>query len=460
MTSLDERLRRAFREVADEVPADSVPPLVLPPRRRRFGLTRGTPPTAQGRARAWAAVASSAVLVGAVTFAATALASALHRHQVSGDMALDQPTRASSPGTHSAARGGVMIPAPAPRAAVSSASPAVTFAPLAVAAAAVPRYYVALTSAQRAAPQRSGTVGQAVAEVRVTSTGSMIAKVTPPAPYNTFSMVTAASDDRTFVLAAQQLPKLTPQLFMLHVDPASPVPARRTRLVPLPRIQPGAQAWDLALSPNGTRLAAIAGSGAPGWLQVFNLATGGQRIWTGKAATGSGTGGAGSLDTGARSAGSYGSLSWAADERTLAFVWASGKRAEVRLLNTDAPGTSLIADSRRAITATGPARGLRQVLLTRDGQTILAVTATSSLKAATGNAIAQQLTRYSAMTGRVITNISELPVKGGYERVLWSSSSGKTLIVARSQPGTGAAILSGGTYAPIPWSATTVAAAW
>src|SRR5437660_4702403 len=169
MTSLDERLRRAFREVANDVPADSVPPLVLPPRRRRFWLSRGTPPIAQGRARAWVAVASSAVLVGAVTFAATALASALHRHQVRGDVALDQPAQASTPGTQNA--------------------------PLATASAAVPRYYVALTSARRAAQQRSATQGQAIAVVRVTTTGNVIARVAPPAPYDTFSMVTAASDD-------------------------------------------------------------------------------------------------------------------------------------------------------------------------------------------------------------------------------------------------------------------------
>ena len=99
-------------------------------------------------------------------------------------------------------------------------------------------------------------------------------------------------------------------------------------------------------------------------------------------------------------------------------------------------------------------------MLTQDGQTILAVTATSSVKAATGKAIAQQLRRYSTVTGRVISNINELPVKDGYGHVLWSSASGKALIVSRPEPGTGAAILSGGTFAPIPWSATTVAAAW
>ena len=94
MRSIEENLRGAFREIADEVPADSVPPLILPARRRRSWLTRQPAPPAAGRARAWAAVASSAVVVAVVVGAAASLGSVLHGHRDGDDLsALGAPAR-------------------------------------------------------------------------------------------------------------------------------------------------------------------------------------------------------------------------------------------------------------------------------------------------------------------------------------------------------------------------------
>ena len=72
MTPLEERIRAAIREKADQVPADAVPPLLLPERPRRpFSLTYGGGQRTGAlawRARSlwWLAPAASAVLVAAV----------------------------------------------------------------------------------------------------------------------------------------------------------------------------------------------------------------------------------------------------------------------------------------------------------------------------------------------------------------------------------------------------------
>ena len=74
-------------------------------------------------------------------------------------------------------------PAPAPQTAAARAA----------ALASVPPYYVALT----------GYTGNATAHwhavVRATATGTALATVSPPRPYRTFSWVSGAADDRTFV---------------------------------------------------------------------------------------------------------------------------------------------------------------------------------------------------------------------------------------------------------------------
>jgi len=87
MTPLEDRVRRAIRDKAGEVPSDAVPPLRLPARRRRsFSLTyRGG-----GRMRAaarwgwrgWLAPAAAAVLVVAVVVGSEALSRALYGRPV------------------------------------------------------------------------------------------------------------------------------------------------------------------------------------------------------------------------------------------------------------------------------------------------------------------------------------------------------------------------------------------
>jgi hypothetical protein len=79
MTPLEEKIRAAMREKADQVPADVVPPLLLPVRPRRpFSLTYGGGQrTGALTRRGWLAPAASALLVAAVIAGSVALSHAL-----------------------------------------------------------------------------------------------------------------------------------------------------------------------------------------------------------------------------------------------------------------------------------------------------------------------------------------------------------------------------------------------
>jgi len=87
MTPLEDRVRRAIRDKAGEVPSDAVPPLRLPARRRRsFSLTyRGggrMGAAARWGWRGWLAPAAAAVLVVAVVVGSEALSRALYGRPV------------------------------------------------------------------------------------------------------------------------------------------------------------------------------------------------------------------------------------------------------------------------------------------------------------------------------------------------------------------------------------------
>ena len=72
------------------------------------------------------------------------------------------------------------------------------------------------------------------AELRSTRTGAVLARITPPRPYPSFTGVTGAADDRTFVLSAQgPQPSVVPpfpsqRFFLLRIDPAARAGARMT----------------------------------------------------------------------------------------------------------------------------------------------------------------------------------------------------------------------------------------
>jgi hypothetical protein len=420
MTGLENKLRAALRDTAGEIPADP-PPLRLPPARD---------PARAGRRRwiGWAAPLAAAAVVLAVVAASLAVV-----HGGSG--------RTTSK--------------PAGR-------------------AAVPPYYVALT-----APAYPDVYdgNAAAAEIRATATGAVLAKVVPPKPYVHFAGVTAAADHRTFVLVGEE--KSHPQdlqsgegphryyqpsrFYLLHFDPGTGRVSLRA--LPAAYIPANEEVHDMALSPDGTSLAAdidtqgIAGS----HLVMFDLATGTERAWSFKTCASCNPSGGG-LGFGGTN---VDALSWTADGKHVAFVgpnragWPS--HSTVRLLDVTLPGSDLLANS-RPVAEPPPGDQLNDVMwrgaiITPDGRTVVIVEELASDSAPIK--VRDRLLKVSVATGRV-TVVNDLNILAGYqyEQVMYSNASGSVLVVSGVRKGKTAGILRGDRYTPIPWDRHIVTAIW
>jgi hypothetical protein len=126
--------------------------------------------------------------------------------------------------------------------------------------------------------------------VRATATGRALATVAVPKPDGTFVQVSEAANDRTFVLGAQRLakistvhgePALATQFYLLRIHPSGKTVT--TQLVKLPFQTPGAVVdTDIALSPDGSQLAvsmaALRGVDR-GVLRIYQTATGTSKTW-------------------------------------------------------------------------------------------------------------------------------------------------------------------------------------
>jgi hypothetical protein len=400
MTPLEDKLRAALRETAYEIPADPPPPLLLS-RRRRPGRRPWT---------AWATPLASAAVVAAVIAASLAVAIGVSRHRMA-------------------------------QAAVNS----------------VPPYYVALVTNGRKYERFNGMY--TAAEVRATATGRVFATLIPPQPYTTFTGVTAAVDDRTFVLSVRGANRL----FILHIDPDPKTGRAETKLqaMPVAFIPPGLTVEDIALSPDGTLLAADVGTFSYTLLNVYNLVTGSERTWSYASCR--------ECDPGGRLgfSGVDSMLSWTADGQ-IAFVETglSGQPIAVRLLDTNAPGTNLQADSR--VVAEWPGQAAAQpdtpgawlgALITPDGRTVVAAEQLPGYNSHQPGG-REELAKFSAATGQITAILNDLAVTDPREQVLWTDATGNVLVVTHVQAGAGAEILYGGQYTPIPWSPSIAVAAW
>jgi hypothetical protein len=487
MTAIEDRLRAAAQAAADTVPAGSAPPLRLPAQSgasfslpgwlRRAASRRVVAPVTAAAAVA-AVVTVSLVVTGGVprsgparvpggTAASCATSSATPSSTSSGTPSTTASATAStSPGaTTPGAVSSTRLPAPDPS---DPSAPA--------ALAEVPPYYVALTR-----PTGSAAV------VRATATGAVLATLTPPSPYGMFSGVTAAADDRTFVLAAQPSPTSRQDgdptgFFLLCLNPAGQPTAGLTAL-PIPAESAGGTVTGIALSPDGSRLAVVVRKGSSASenseIVVYTLATGSATQW--QWAT---SGWIGNWKP-------FGSpLSWTANGQMLAFqAWrevqtpltrAAAPRlhqkvkvsltTEVRLLDADGPGGSL-ASSTLVVewAASGSYLLGTNTIITPDGTEIVCVTGTqSSLSSVATEQPSGVATEYSVSTGKIVgflggqlsasSPASTPRVSRPVQDVLWSSTTGSTLIVATS---TGAGVLTGDQFTPIPgYPPLTWNAAW
>jgi dipeptidyl aminopeptidase/acylaminoacyl peptidase len=432
MTPLEDKLRAAIHATAEEIPADP-PPLRLGspgliPRRRR---------------NPWLAPLAAAVLVVAV---------------VLGSLAV---TRSGS---------GTATPSTPPG------------------LAGLPPYYVALIArpadpaspADPADPATSPTLAQ----VRSTATGAVLATIAAPKPYVKFTAVTAAADDRTFVLDAQgasfsldrqrqlhnhlgNVAQGTPsRLFVLHIDPDPESHRSGVSLQALPAsfIPAGQGIGNMALSPDGTSLAAASPDGSEhGYdmqLIVFNLVTGTRRVW-----------GFASADESSMPPTMLGGLSWTADGQHIAFTGpgASAGSSALRLLDTSDPNPNALAASKpiptpAAITHTD--EDYTTAIITPDGRTAVFATAATAVTTRDGQEtlVRRRILKVSAATGQVTAilgtpkNLAGKPLD--FELILYANATGSVLVVSYAQPGTSAWILHGDTYTRIPWSPHTFTAAW
>jgi hypothetical protein len=426
MITIEDRVRAATRAAAATVAPDSAPPLRLPPESGR------RPPGVPGRgrrtwSRAIAPIAAAAAVIGVVA-ASVAL------------------THATAPRAHSHRLPAGTVPL----------SPAPSFA-----GAAVPAYYVALEPGPLAAASTR-------AVVRATATGAALATIRPPRPYYAFGAVTAAADDRTFVLAAQ--PKASPptrvhgkwtegptppmRFFMLRLDPAR----RRARLTALAISEGSKPVSGIALSPDGSRLAVALGRVGLGSqqeqaIQVITLRTGSVRTWTWRVSR---THGIGNVVLGANL------LSWTADGRTLAFEEITNlfrhasPRLDVRVLDTAAPGKSLLASRVVGRFSTG---NTGDAVITPVGTGFVVPTVTHTTRA---------FSEYSTATGKRVTVLGgrQYPHAndGGWPVIYWASPSGRTLIVYDAAPGSKLltsngglvpgvlAVVTGDRFLPVPGS--------
>lgn len=426
MSTVEDRIRAATRAAAGTVSPGSVPPLRLPTGRDGARRQHRWPP--RPSPRRWLgllAPLAAAAAVASVVAASLAIGAAFHGH-----------ARPAGPG-------------PATQ---SHPSPA-ALRPAALRPAAlrrVPRYFAALTLT---APVQ--VMGGEAAVVRSTLTGHVLATVTPPRPYQIFTWVSAAADDRTFVLAAQRYWPIasgqagvpaqkrditTPTMFFrMAFDPATHT-AKLARLAVPETIQSG-QLTGMTVSPDGTRLALDLRRSIQS-IQVVTLATGAIRSWAWQ-----GGGWIGNNKPIGRI------FSWTADGTTLEFQqWEDGGPAQIRLLDTTAPGTSL-ASSKIVLTfPNGGAFGLN-TLLTPDGTRIITATP-------------QGITEFSARTGQPILSEDQfqfdwqqLGWAAGppWQEVLWAGPGGQALVVSDprgkpgpSGPGNILGVLTGNTFTPIP----------
>ncbi len=392
MSMIERHLPGAMQEVASEVPETGVPPLRLPDGTKAAadgGLVRG------GNARRWLAPTAAAAAMLVILTSVAVVASLRHASPELSDTGRSDK---------------------------------------------VPAYYVALTEDS----DRDGEpalIGKATAQIYATATGRPVATLIPASlnlgPPNIF---TAAADDRTFAFAGSKRNSEKTRFYLAKFDPAT----RRLRVFALPRaltLAGGSELDSLALSPDGTKLAfTCAGTydtRVPVFqLTVYDLATGAIRTWTS-------TRGAFTQQDFQQQ-----SLSWADDNRTVAFSWYTGwqpnpgdgasghlrRGAGVRLLDTSGAGGDLVSHSRLVLPfteknheAVTPAGYPSPPLLAPDGNDVVATIVTFDRRHI-------EIGTFSTATGKLTRIVDRRPLSsiGGPQtlwKLLWVSPDGQTLLV-------------------------------
>jgi hypothetical protein len=263
--------------------------------------------------------------------------------------------------------------------------------------ASLPRFYVTTSSA----PGGRGiqAVVRASASGRVTGTVPVPSAIPVEWADSGGTFVTAAADDRSFIIGVQggQGPTkigLDLRLFRFAISAAGK-PGHLTELAPAPMRNETTEG--IALSPDGKLLAvSLMNDSSPdpvGAIQVLNLATGAIRTWTAPA----------------RSVYIPGPPSWADGSRVIAFTWLRSTQSGlmsaprgIRLLDTAAPGDNLVAGTvivPRGVVAAG---SIVSALITPDGRHVIVVTWRDLTPRASTHTVVVQFAELQASTGRLV----------------------------------------------------------
>jgi hypothetical protein len=321
----------------------------------------------------------------------------------------------------------------------------------ATASGTLPQYYAALDDPGGTITQGLPHGHQTPVRVQVADdrTGKLIATISPPAG-QTFAGLTAAADDRTFVVAAERFPvqSIAPTAapvawYLMRLTPGSAHPVTLTRL-PVPGLPAGTQVSGIALAPDGAELAVMfqqnewSGKTGPLTISLYSLATGTSvRTWT--VATNGSPAGFGWY---------YGrysntALTWLDGGNTLAVTYGINTSASgppfsygfsgvtIRTVNVSSPSGNFLTSSKVVFRLPAfTAGGCDTVQLTGDEKTVLCgISDGSTAKRST--AYAPTFVAYSVATGK-----SRLlyRFKGAYEvgvaDVLWTSPTGSTVLGA------------------------------
>jgi hypothetical protein len=324
----------------------------------------------------------------------------------------------------------------------------------------VPPYYVAVANS-------SLTI------VRATWTGTALARITTRTPV---VGVAGAADGRTFVLDEQRpIMEATvswafqPAFYLLRLT-ASGTEESLTRLA-VPAIPDGTVVSGLALSPDGSKLAVDVDSDSwpqAGLMEImtYTLATGASRSWTTSGVTNPDVPPSGFTGSGADGAQS---ISWT-DSGTLAFGVKHGSYRAVRLLDTGAGGTDLMADSRLAFVEhpglTNAARPYYflscdpKAMISADGSAIVCEYETGVGKKTTVMGFAQ----YSTSTGKMDHAFGLVHFEGegpAGVSLYWVNSTGTIAIGTSETNGTGrVGVMNADTFTPLPGVTGLQAIAW
>jgi hypothetical protein len=276
---------------------------------------------------------------------------------------------------------------PAHKPAVSGSAPA-----------SLPRYYVTTSS---------GPDGRGIqAVVRASASGQVTGTVPVPSALSVEwadsggTFVTAAADDRSFIIGAQEGGSPTQagldlRLFRFAISAAGK-PGHLTELAAAPVRNETTEG--IALSPDGKLLAVSLMSNSGGnsdpTIQVLNLATGATRTWTAPTRN-------------------YpyliGPPSWADGSRVIAFSWLNAKQSGlmaaprgIRLLDITAPGNNLLAGT--VIVPSGVVAGgsIVSAQITPDGRDVIVVTWRDLTPHAKTHTVVVQFAELQASTGRLV----------------------------------------------------------